>query len=214
MKIIILVALCASAAFAAQAPPTAPTDPNAILAKHLQDKTVKTFLAVKNHKNFSKLLEDPPGIIAVMEQFEKSVLDIYEAIRDVADNLAPLLGTHGLMEAIKLELPRIFQEIGRARYEYAVGQIAFWQWYWEVYWGLPPMAPEEIMDMYINYAIRQSLYVVPLEINDGIVAVIDNISSEASLEYHAIIQEGVERSEVALGQFFYVLNEALENASK
>ncbi|CAG7823022.1 unnamed protein product [Allacma fusca] len=211
MKIVILVALCVSAAFAVQAPPT---NPKAILAKSLQDKTLKTFLAVKNHKNLSKLLEDPPGIIAVMEQFEKSVLDVYEVISDVADKLAPLLATHGLMEAIKLELPRIFQEIGRARYEYAVGQIAFWQWYWEVYWGLPPMAPEEIMDMYINYAIRQSLYVVPLEINDGIVAVIDNISSEASTEYHAIIKEGVDRSKVAVEQFLYVLNEALENASK
>ncbi|CAG7823024.1 unnamed protein product [Allacma fusca] len=211
MKFVILFAVCVSAAFAARAPVL--INSRAILAKNLQDKTVEKFLALKNHKNFSKLLEDPPGIIAVMEQFETSVLDIYEAISDVADKLAPLLATHGLLDVIKQELPRIFQEIGRARYEYAVGQIAFWNWYREM-WGVPPMNPEQTMDMYINCAIRQSLYVVPLETNDGIAAVIDNISSEASTEYHAIIKEGVDRSKVALEQFLFVLSEALENASK
>ncbi|CAG7730566.1 unnamed protein product [Allacma fusca] len=209
MKVIILLAICFTAALAVPVTrTTARVNPLLEFTGRFQPR----LKALNVPHLISKLLENPPGIKEVWEQFESSLYEISDIIDALPSQLVPFIRDNDLKVDLEEKLPSIAELAAQTAYKDTEDYIAFWKSYYEDYIGVPyPL--ETIIEDFIMVGSVFTAFDLPYVNIRETGKLINERNTEAGKEFEAIITNAVEGGIAAVDKFMTKVEEAYNGAA-
>ncbi|CAG7823023.1 unnamed protein product [Allacma fusca] len=209
MKVIVLLAVCFTAALAGPVTKTSPrVNPLLAIKDRLQPKFQRLFVP----DLISKILENPPGIKEVWEQFENSLYDISDIIESLPNKLTPFIRDNNLKEIVEARLPRIAELATKETYEITLDYIELWRYLYE-WLGYNYGPANEIYDFILGVPLVTAFDIPYVNIRE-LGTIINRTNSDAAEQYEVVIENALDDGYLALERFATVLWDAYDANSK
>ncbi|CAG7830208.1 unnamed protein product, partial [Allacma fusca] len=194
--VIVLLAVCFTAALAGPVTKTSPrVNPLLVIKDRLQPKFQRLFVP----DLISKILENPPGIKEVWEQFENSLYDISDIIESLPNKLTPFIRDNNLKEIVEARLPRIAELATKETYEITLDYIELWRYLYE-WLGYPYRPANEIYDFILGVPLVTAFDIPYVNIRE-LGTIINRTNSDAAEQYEVVIENALDDGYLALERF-------------
>ncbi|CAG7720367.1 unnamed protein product, partial [Allacma fusca] len=160
----------------------------------------------------SKILENPPGIKEVWEQFENSLYDISDIIESLPNKLTPFIRDNNLKEIVESRLPRIAELATKETYEITLEYIELWRYLYE-WLGYNYGPANEIYDFILGVPLVTAFDIPYVNIRE-LGTIINRTNSDAADKYQVVIENALDDGYLALERFATVLWDAYDANSK
>ncbi|CAG7823021.1 unnamed protein product [Allacma fusca] len=210
MKVIVLLAVCFTAALAGPVTKTTPrVNPLLAIKDRLQPKFQRLFVP----DLISKILDNPPGIKEVWEQFENSLYDISDIIESLPNKLTPFIRDNNLKEIVESRLPRIAELATKETYQLTLDYIELWRTLYEEWLGYPYGPENEIYDFILGVPLVTAFDIPYVNIRE-LGTLINRTNADAAEQYQAVIDNALDDGYSAIERFAIVLWGAYDANSK